>query len=197
MILSRDNLPVLKLRCFNDCVLCAIGVVNRGDSFRRRRSRSNSLAPAEQENEVRRAPPKEVVSHNVAMLGSRGVGKTALISQFMTSECINAYDRQRGESPVNVTPAVLRSRSVQWSCEQEAEMKSLGRMFLAFSLSPVSWHRRDTLADVITVHFWRVDLCYFRKIRDILSRRLNQWILTNFNLKSQIKTPSRIKKWIT
>lgn len=76
---------------------CSTGVVNRGDSFRRRRSRSNSLAPAEQENEVRRLPPKEVASHNVAMLGTRGVGKTALISQFMTSECINAYDRQRGE----------------------------------------------------------------------------------------------------
>ena len=76
-----------------------VGVVNRGDSFRRRRSRSNSLAPADQQNEERRLPPKEVASHNVAMLGTRGVGKTALISQFMTSECINAYDRQRGESP--------------------------------------------------------------------------------------------------
>jgi len=32
------------------------------------------------------------------MLGARGVGKTALISQFMTSECINAYDRQKGKS---------------------------------------------------------------------------------------------------
>lgn len=78
-------------------VVCLIGVVNRGDSFRRRRSRSNSLAPADQENEERRPPPKEVASHTVAMLGTRGVGKTALISQFMTSECINAYDRQRGE----------------------------------------------------------------------------------------------------
>lgn len=77
--------------------LCSVGVVNRGDSFRRRRSRSNSLAPAEQETEVRRLPPKEVASHTVAMLGIRGVGKTALISQFMTSECINAYDRQKGE----------------------------------------------------------------------------------------------------
>lgn len=81
-----------RLRSFS---LTSKGVVNRGDSFRRRRSRSNSLAPAEQENEVRRLPPKEVVSYNVAMLGTRGVGKTALISQFMTSECINAYDRQK------------------------------------------------------------------------------------------------------
>jgi len=82
-----------------DRFVLSIGVVNRGDSFRRRRSRSNSLAPADQENEERRAPPKEVISYNVAMLGARGVGKTALISQFMTSECINAYDRQRGGSP--------------------------------------------------------------------------------------------------
>lgn len=34
--------------------------------------------------------------HRVAMVGAPGVGKTALISQFQTSECINAYDRQRG-----------------------------------------------------------------------------------------------------
>lgn len=74
------------------------GVINRGDSFRRRRSRSNSLAPADPENEEKlTAPAKEVTSYAVAMLGARGVGKTALISQFMTSECINAYDRQRGE----------------------------------------------------------------------------------------------------
>jgi len=31
------------------------------------------------------------------MIGAQGVGKTALVSQFMTSECINAYDRQRGK----------------------------------------------------------------------------------------------------
>jgi Cdc6-like AAA superfamily ATPase len=91
-----QNMNFNKMFYFN-IVLCWAGVVNRGDSFRRRRSRSNSLAPAEQENEVRRSPPTEVASHNVAMLGTRGVGKTALISQFMTSECINAYDRQRGK----------------------------------------------------------------------------------------------------
>ena len=74
------------------------GVINRGDSFRRKRSRSNSLAPADQETEEKPvSPPKEVISYTVAILGARGVGKTALISQFMTSECINAYDRQRGE----------------------------------------------------------------------------------------------------
>ncbi|XP_076385886.1 rad, Gem/Kir family member 3 [Megachile rotundata] len=85
-----------RLRSFS---LTSKGVINRGDSFRRRRSRSNSLAPADPENEENRAAPeKEVPSYTVAMLGTRGVGKTALISQFMTSECINAYDRQRDVS---------------------------------------------------------------------------------------------------
>ncbi|XP_076279193.1 rad, Gem/Kir family member 3 isoform X2 [Lasioglossum baleicum] len=82
-----------RLRSFS---LTSKGIVNRGDSFRRRRSRSNSLAPANSEAETKNAaPPKEICSYAVAMLGGRGVGKTALISQFMTSECINAYDRQR------------------------------------------------------------------------------------------------------
>lgn len=103
--------------------MCGTGVVNRGDSFRRRRSRSNSLAPAEQESEVRRAPPKEVTSHNVAMLGARGVGKTALISQFMTSECINAYDRQRGESPGRNRESVFAARLCKYY-EKEARLSN-------------------------------------------------------------------------
>ncbi|EEB19302.1 hypothetical protein Phum_PHUM565970 [Pediculus humanus corporis] len=83
------------------------GVVNRGDSFRRRRSRSNSLAPPgfspqqQQQQEISNTtnlpvvppPPPEITTYRVALVGAQGVGKTALISQFMTSECINAYDR--------------------------------------------------------------------------------------------------------
>lgn len=33
-----------------------------------------------------------VENYRVFMLGGPGVGKTALISQFRTSECINAYE---------------------------------------------------------------------------------------------------------
>ncbi|KAL0822259.1 hypothetical protein ABMA28_004381 [Loxostege sticticalis] len=73
------------------------GIVNRGDSFRRRRSRSGSLAPS---SPAQSAPePQErrpVACHRVAMVGAPGVGKTALINQFQTSECINAYDRPAG-----------------------------------------------------------------------------------------------------
>ncbi|XP_023940940.1 GTP-binding protein REM 1 [Bicyclus anynana] len=75
------------------------GIVNRGDSFRRRRSRSGSLAPA---SPAQSAPEcqerRPVACHRVAMVGAQGVGKTALISQFQTSECINAYDRQNVDS---------------------------------------------------------------------------------------------------
>ncbi|CAG9088928.1 unnamed protein product [Plutella xylostella] len=88
-----------------------IRIVNRGDSFRRRRSRSGSLAPS---SPAQAAPEpherKPVALYRVAMVGAPGVGKTALISQFQTSECINAYDRQRGRALYTLgasTPSVL------------------------------------------------------------------------------------------
>ena len=94
-------------------------MVNRGDSFRRRRSRSNSLAPPAlgmdgltsgepspvvsgattpiAPHAERQRPNTPVTTYRVAILGAAGVGKSALVSQFMTSECINPwYDRQRG-----------------------------------------------------------------------------------------------------
>ncbi|CAH0767660.1 unnamed protein product [Bemisia tabaci] len=85
------------------------GIINRGDSFRRR-SRSNSLLPKPDTGPPDKgapSPPPDVVSYTVGLLGAQGVGKTSLISQFMTSECINAYDRQRddggeGEQSVSI-----------------------------------------------------------------------------------------------
>ncbi|XP_060534784.1 GTP-binding protein REM 1 isoform X2 [Cylas formicarius] len=74
------------------------GIVNRGDSFRRRRSRSNSLCPPSMGGNspvLDDHVTEEVSNYTVVLLGSQGVGKTALISQFMTSECINAYERQK------------------------------------------------------------------------------------------------------
>lgn len=70
------------------------GVVNRGDSFRRRRSRSNSLAPVSpmQAAEDLMVPSGPEETFKVLMLGGAEVGKAALLAQFKTSECINAYD---------------------------------------------------------------------------------------------------------
>ncbi|XP_049546266.1 uncharacterized protein LOC125957534 [Anopheles darlingi] len=76
------------------------GIVNRGDSFRRRRSRSNSLAPVSPVrvvDEVLTPPPGPIDSYRVLMIGSAGVGKGALLSQFRSSECINAYDTRAND----------------------------------------------------------------------------------------------------
>lgn len=81
------------------CNRVVAGVINRGDSFRRKRSRSNSLAtsPMSPSHSPSHPMPSRsstgpVDSYRVSMLGGPGVGKTALISQFRTSECINAYE---------------------------------------------------------------------------------------------------------
>ncbi|KAF0306712.1 Ras guanine nucleotide exchange factor L [Amphibalanus amphitrite] len=90
-----------RLRNFS---LTAKGIVNRGDSFRVRRSSvqsgsampSTSPVPAPAAAAPPSPPPQPVSSFSVALLGATGVGKTALIDQFMSSECTNAYDRDRG-----------------------------------------------------------------------------------------------------
>ncbi|XP_072389214.1 uncharacterized protein [Diabrotica undecimpunctata] len=94
------------------------GVVNCGDSIINRRSRSNtsvnSTASRASNVSGERSPfdgsccgsgyhtvdstplgsPEEVEvpKYRVVMLGDAGVGKTALVSQFMTSEYMNTYD---------------------------------------------------------------------------------------------------------
>lgn len=40
---------------------------------------------------------EEVSKYRVVLLGDSGVGKTALVSQFMTSEYINTYDASLGK----------------------------------------------------------------------------------------------------
>lgn len=41
---------------------------------------------------------EEISKYRVVMLGDSGVGKTALVSQFMTSEYMNTYDASLGEN---------------------------------------------------------------------------------------------------
>lgn len=107
-------------------------MVNRGDSFRRRRSRSNSLAPTsgvqydstsgdvisksrpvpnngtstgdnlaaaaasdQRQQHQHQHHHHDVRTYRVAIIAAHGVGKSALVGQFMSSDCINAYDRVR------------------------------------------------------------------------------------------------------
>lgn len=39
----------------------------------------------------------QIPKHRVVLLGDAGVGKTALVSQFMTSEYMNTYDASLGK----------------------------------------------------------------------------------------------------
>ena len=119
------SINIVKCNC-NTIFLFLTGVVNRGDSFRRRRSRSNSLAPQQTSSATqelndpnrsrgngcnnsnspisplanalagRSVPDRaNATTYRVALVGAHGVGKSALVGQFMTSECINAYERVR------------------------------------------------------------------------------------------------------
>ncbi|XP_062544924.1 GTP-binding protein RAD isoform X2 [Armigeres subalbatus] len=100
---DQDDDDNYRLRTFSSSKQ---GVVNRGDSFRRRRSRSNSLAPTSP-----MYAPEEVLPPNndpiesffVAMVGAAGVGKAALLSQFRSSECINAYDTRESSGAQNIS----------------------------------------------------------------------------------------------
>ncbi|CAB0020459.1 unnamed protein product [Nesidiocoris tenuis] len=83
------------------------GVINYGDSIRDRRSRSNTsinstnskispLSPwqgscCSQTTDVS-TETFDIARYRVVLLGDSGVGKTALVSQFMTSEYMNTYD---------------------------------------------------------------------------------------------------------
>jgi len=132
------------------------GIINRGDSFRRRRSRSNSLAPVspmhtrnamaglnggggggssqglgnvyngggsnsngfgESHGQENHQP---VEFYRVEMLGSAGVGKQALVSQFRTSDCINAYDGP-GNCPTFSYLSKLIPYPLSWAECDEAE----------------------------------------------------------------------------
>ncbi|XP_051166119.1 rhoGEF domain-containing protein gxcI-like isoform X2 [Leptopilina boulardi] len=104
------------------------GVVNRGDSLKSRRSRSNnSVASSNSSTEhltasypgsARNSAANSLASSRessasqgpapfrVLMLGASAVGKSSLVSQFMTSEYLHAYDTsiddESGEKTVSV-----------------------------------------------------------------------------------------------
>ncbi|XP_031789421.1 probable serine/threonine-protein kinase nek3 isoform X3 [Nasonia vitripennis] len=104
------------------------GVVNRGDSLKSRRSRSNnSVASSNSSTEhltasypgsARNSAAGSLASsressasqgpapYRVLMLGASAVGKSSLVSQFMTSEYLHAYDTsiddESGEKTVSV-----------------------------------------------------------------------------------------------
>ncbi|BFG05750.1 uncharacterized protein DMAD_04416 [Drosophila madeirensis] len=185
---NDDDEDVDRLRTFS---ASKGGIINRGDSFRRRRSRSNSLAPSSpmharngvgglgghvgggssqglgsgyngggsssngfghgqsaQENH------QPVEFYRVEMLGSAGVGKQALVSQFRTSDCINAYDGPECDEAEQNISIILNGT--------ESELKFL-------TGNPDS---KDDLeeADAFLVVYSCIDKESFTRAKQILSR---------------------------
>ncbi|XP_076672820.1 uncharacterized protein LOC143371490 [Andrena cerasifolii] len=121
----RAGDDLYRLRAFS---ITPKGVVNRGDSIISRRSRSNTSVNSSRNSNVsgERSPfegsccsgqgvaadstesdeIEEVPKYRVVLLGDSGVGKTALVSQFMTSEYMNTYDAslddEFGEKTVSI-----------------------------------------------------------------------------------------------
>ncbi|CAH1640625.1 unnamed protein product [Spodoptera littoralis] len=108
----RVSDDLYRLRTFS--ITTKGGVVNCGDSICNRRSRSNtSVNSTNSRKRLARSLGKwlprnvsRIPKYRVVLLGDAGVGKTALVSQFMTSEYMNTYDAslddEFGEKSVSV-----------------------------------------------------------------------------------------------
>ncbi|XP_054285799.1 GTP-binding protein GEM-like isoform X2 [Macrosteles quadrilineatus] len=161
---EQEDEDSYRLRSFS---FTSKGVVNRGDSFRRRRSRSNSLLPSSPNPEqppssLSPAPSPEVITYRLAMLGAPGVGKTALVSQFMTSECINAYDRTRDDSAADGTQE--ESVCIMLNGE-ESELK-----FINVGNEKGEVDRSSPPADAYIVMYSVIDKASFQRAEDELGR---------------------------
>ncbi|XP_078045545.1 uncharacterized protein LOC144474516 [Augochlora pura] len=121
----RAGDDLYRLRAFS---ITQKGIVNCGDSIISRRSRSNTSVNSSRNSNVsgERSPfdgsccsgqgiaadstesddIDDVPKYRVVMHGESGVGKTALVSQFMTSEYMNTYDAslddEFGEKTVSI-----------------------------------------------------------------------------------------------
>lgn len=76
-------------------------IVNRGDSFRSKSRSSHSVDSSRRGSKSSESPTSELqlqdtVCHRVLMMGAPEVGKTALTTQFQTSEYICACDASQG-----------------------------------------------------------------------------------------------------
>ncbi|XP_064542766.1 uncharacterized protein LOC135431516 isoform X2 [Drosophila montana] len=183
---NDDDEDVDRLRTFS---ASKGGIINRGDSFRRRRSRSNSLAPvspmhprnamaglngaggggsslglgnnyngggnsngfAASSGQDNHQP---VEFYRVEMLGSPGVGKQALVSQFRTSDCINAYDGPECDEAEQNVSIILNGT--------ESELKFL-------TGNPESKEELEQ-ADAFLVVYSCIDKESFTRAKQILSR---------------------------
>ena len=108
-----SKLEELKIIQSEDCcvvrnfAISSKGIVNRGDSFKRKSNQSVCSEPPEAEvgDQSKQGNGGSSVGsggapfmNSVLVLGCHGVGKTALLQQFMTSEYMGAVETNFGES---------------------------------------------------------------------------------------------------
>ncbi|XP_065082500.1 GTP-binding protein REM 1 isoform X2 [Ochlerotatus camptorhynchus] len=151
---DQDDDDNYRLRTFSSSKQ---GVVNRGDSFRRRRSRSNSLAPTSPmyaPEEV--LPPSNVPieSFFVAMIGAPGVGKGALLYQFRSSECINAYDTRESPGQQNISIILNGEESelkfIADSADNKDEMAKADAFLVVYSVvDKATFSRAEQLLNML------------------------------------------------
>ncbi|XP_066249777.1 uncharacterized protein [Euwallacea similis] len=175
------------------------GVVNRGDSLKSRRSRSNnSVASSNSSTEQLAGPTSAAGSartsascslassresstsapgpspYRVLMLGGPAVGKSSLVSQFMTSEYLHAYDTsiddESGEKSVSVLLA-----------GEESELTFID--FTTMDLSPDSLIRKYSDPHAYAVVYSCADRSSFDCAEKILQ---NLWTLDTIGTRAVI-----------
>ncbi|KAL1451506.1 hypothetical protein WDU94_005877, partial [Cyamophila willieti] len=147
------------------------GIVNRGDSFRRRRSRSNSIFQPEPKTDVTPVhippTPGDGAGYTVAIVGNQGVGKTSLISQFKTSECINAYDRggERMDPNGQSVSIVLNG--------EESELRFIKSTTTKFQLDS----RLNELPDLYVLVYSVIDKASYQRVEQDVIRLHEEGVL--------------------
>lgn len=87
------------------CITSKGGIINKGDLHRHRSRSNNSVAStasgvtggASSTTSASSEHPLPAQPRKVIMMGTVGVGKTSLVTQFMSSEYMNAYDGSLGK----------------------------------------------------------------------------------------------------
>lgn len=143
------------------------GVINRGDSFRSKSYSSHSVSscgsqpsvpdPSVESSDI---PACSTVRYRILVLGCPGVGKSALTTQFTTSEYICAYDSSLDDENEKLVTVVLDG--------EESEL-----LFVEHTLPTKidSFQPLETMlnnADAIITVYSSCDKTSFRRIRDTL-----------------------------
>ena len=99
------------------------------------------LLPNSDSNSARASPGPELESprFRVCMMGESQVGKTSLVSQFLTSDFLNTYDASLGKTPLSVTPEII---NLIWKSPWASE----GNMSLVNEIFSILW--------LVTIFYW-------------------------------------------